>query len=105
MPRFSIKKLTNLRTKIKLTVLFKNKATSLETYKYTKRIEIHQSQTTGFRFPGGSLKCKGKKAKKASLLQIVIVILIYVAEKQNPKTFLASQVGFYPINSCKSIVN
>ena len=58
-------------------VLFKNKATSLETQKYTKRIEIHQSQTTRFRFLGGSLKCKGKKAKKASLLQIVI----YAAEK------------------------
>ena len=101
MPRFSIKKLKKPRTKVKLTVLFKNKATSLETHKYTKRIEIHQSQTTGFRFAGGSLKCKGKKAKKASLLQIVI----YVAEKQNPKTFLASQVGYYPINSCKSIDN
>ena len=95
MPRFSIKKLKKPRTKVKLTVLFKNKATSLETHKYTKRIEIHQSQTTGFRFLGGSLKCKGKKAKKASLLQIAI----YAAEKQNPKTFLASQVGYYPINS------
>ena len=37
----------------------------------------HKSWTTGFRFLGSSLKCKGNKAKKASLLQIVI----YVAEK------------------------
>ena len=36
----------NLRAKIKLTVLFKNKASNLETQKHTKRIEIHQSQIT-----------------------------------------------------------
>ena len=53
MPRFSIKKLNKLRTKVKLTVLFKNKATNLETQKHTKRIEIHQSQITnhGLSFP------------------------------------------------------
>ena len=36
----------NLRAKVKLTVLFKNKAFNLETQKHTKRIEIHQSQIT-----------------------------------------------------------
>ena len=36
----------NLRAKVKLTVLFKNKASNLETQKHTKRIEIHQSQIT-----------------------------------------------------------
>ena len=66
---FQYKEVKLLRTKVKLTVLFKNKATSLETQKHTKRIEIHQSQTTAFRFLGDSLKCKGKKAKKAPLLQ------------------------------------
>ena len=34
----------NLRAKVKLTVLFKNKASNLETQKHTKRIEIQQSQ-------------------------------------------------------------
>ena len=71
MPPFSIKKLTKLRTKIKLTVLFKNKAATLETQKHTKRITIHQSQTTAFRFLRGSLKYKGDKVKKEPLLQIV----------------------------------
>ena len=46
---FSIKKLKKIRTKVKLTMLFKNKATSLETQKHTKRIEIHQSQITNHR--------------------------------------------------------
>ena len=36
----------NLRAKVKLTVLFKNKASNLETQKNTKRIKIHQSQIT-----------------------------------------------------------
>ena len=36
----------NLRAKVKLTVLFRNKTTNLETQKDTKRIEIHQSQIT-----------------------------------------------------------
>ena len=36
----------NLRAKVKLTVLFKHKATNLETQKHTERIEIHQSQNT-----------------------------------------------------------
>ena len=41
----------NLRAKVKLTVLFKNKASwgkasNLETQKHTKRIEIYQSQIT-----------------------------------------------------------
>ena len=36
----------NLRAKVKHTVLFKNKASNLETQKLTKRIEIHQSQIT-----------------------------------------------------------
>ena len=53
MLRFSIKKLKKLRTKVKLTALFKNKATNLETQKHTKRIEIHQSKITnhGLSFP------------------------------------------------------
>ena len=34
------------RAKIKLAVLFKNRAPNLETQKHTKRIEIHQSQIT-----------------------------------------------------------
>ena len=39
----------NLRAKkIKLTVLFKNKATKLETQTQTKRIEIHQPQITNY---------------------------------------------------------
>ena len=53
MPRFSIKKLKKLRTKVKLKVLFKNKATNLETQKHTKWFEIHQSQIAnhGLSFP------------------------------------------------------
>ena len=47
LPCFSVKKIKkNLRAKIKLTVLFKNRAPNLETQKHTKRIEIHQSQIT-----------------------------------------------------------
>ena len=37
-----------LKAMVKLTVLFKNKATNLETKKDTKRIEIHQSQITNY---------------------------------------------------------
>ena len=36
----------NLRANVKLVVLFKNKASNLETQKHTKLIEIHQSQIT-----------------------------------------------------------
>ena len=46
LPRFSIKTLKKLITKVKLTVLFKNKAMNLETQKHTKGIKIHQSQIT-----------------------------------------------------------
>ena len=38
----------NLRAKVKLTVLFKNKAAKLETQKQTKRIKIHQPQITNY---------------------------------------------------------
>ena len=51
---FQFKKLKKLITKVKLTVLFKNKAMNLETQKHTKGIEIHQSQITinhGLSFP------------------------------------------------------
>ena len=68
----------NLRAKVKLTVLFKNKASNLETQKHTKRIEIHQSQITNddLCFLRGSLRCiKGEKAKKAPLLQILIDVV------------------------------
>ena len=37
-----------LRAKVKLTAVFKNKASNLETQKHTKRIEIHQSQITNY---------------------------------------------------------
>ena len=40
-----------------------SKATTLETQKHTKRIEIPKAQTTTFCFLRGSLKCKGEKAK------------------------------------------
>ena len=48
MLSFSIKKTKKLRAKVKLTVLFKNKAANLERnrQKLTKRIEIHLSQIT-----------------------------------------------------------
>ena len=37
-----------LKAMVKLTVLFKNKATNLETKKHTKQIENHQSQITNY---------------------------------------------------------
>ena len=87
-------------------VLFKNKATSLETQKHTKQIEIHQSQITnhGLLFPRRFAKMLRQESEESAPSSIQIVI--DVAEKtQNPKTFLASQVGYYPKNSCKSIDN
>ena len=68
----------NLRAKVKLTVLFKNKASNLETQKHTKRIEIHQSQITSddLYFLRGSIRCiKCKKAKKVPLLQTLIDVV------------------------------
>ena len=38
----------NVTAKVKLTVLFKKKASNLETQKHTERIEIHQSQITNY---------------------------------------------------------
>ena len=46
LPCFSVKKIKNVRAKVKLAVLFKNKASNLETQKHTKQIEFHQSQIT-----------------------------------------------------------
>ena len=67
----------NLRAKVKLTVLFKNKASNLETQKHTKRIEIHQSRITNddLLFPNRFAKIKGEKEKKAPLLQILIDVV------------------------------
>ena len=60
----------NLRAKVKLTVralLFKNKASNLETQKHTKLIEMHQSQITNddLLFPKSSRFAKMYKKRES----------------------------------------
>ena len=60
----------NLRAKVKLTVLFKNKAKQLSLKHRNKqngsKSTNHKSQTTTFCFLRGSLRCKGEKAREES---------------------------------------
>ena len=65
----------NRRAKVKLTVLFKNNASNLETQKHTKRIEIHQSQITNDDLLFPKRFTKMYKKNKGPLLQILIDVV------------------------------
>ena len=59
----------------------------------------HKSRTTTYCFLRGSLRCKGEKAKKALLFQILIDVV--EKHKIQRRFCIASRVLF--TNSCKSI--
>ena len=65
----------NLRANVKLVVLFKNKASNLETQKHTKLIEIHQSQITNDDLLFPKRFTKMYKKNKGPLFQILIDVV------------------------------
>ena len=84
-------------------MLFKDKATNLKTQKHTKRIEIHQSQIRnhGLSFP----KMFAKMLRRESEEVAASLDCDWRRRKtQNPKTFLASQVGYYPQTAVKASI-
>ena len=94
----------NLRAKVKLTVLFKTKHLTLK-HRNTQngsKSTNHKSRTTTFCFLRGSLRWSKRRESEESAASSDFDWRR--RKTQNPKTFLASQVGCYPQTAVKASI-